>query len=481
MTRELIANILTRLTRCEVETPTKGSGRKIVTWKWLPAFGVLAIFPLAGAYVCMTRTPPAAEAQTAEPRQAEPAVADAVHVQVQYPDKRGVERTTTQPGSVHSFESVDLYAGVSGYLKRQPVDIGDRIKKGQVLATVDVPDLDKQVERDRAAVNQARARVEVMNARVTSAKADLEAAKAAVKQAQATARSKTAERRYRDQQLARYQNLKNLTAIDARMVDEETEHRDAALEAEFAATAAIATAQANEAAAQAKIKQAESDVLEAKAEVGVAQANLDKTLVLTKYAVITAPFDGVITRRNFFPNDYIDAANTGPGHIPLLNVQRTDLFRVVVQVPDRDAPFCHFGNRATVQFETLGKSFPGKVSRISYSEDPETRLMHIEIDLHNNAKGEIKDGMYGHATIFLDSTGSLAVPSSALVGKAEGGQGKIYVVRDGHAHLTPVVIGSDNGIKTSIVSGLSPEDLVVIDPGSSIEDGVAVVAEHVDS
>jgi RND family efflux transporter MFP subunit len=428
----------------------------------------------AGACFYLVRFTPRLEATAPESRDAPPSAAADVPVQVAYPRKGGVERTTTQPGSVQAFESVDLYAGVSGYLKTQTVDIGDRVQKGQVLATVDVPDLDKQIERDRAAIDQARARVKVMNARVRSARADLDAARAAVVQARATHKSKKAERRYRDQQLARYQNLLELRSIDARMVDEETERRDAAIEAENAAEAAIATADAQVIASQAKVEQAQADVGEAEAEVGVARANLDKSLVLKSFATLVAPFDGVVTRRNFFPNDYIDAANTGAGHVPLLNVQRTDLFRVVVQVPDRDVPACHVGNRATVRFETLGgKPFPGKVSRISYSEDPETRLMHVEVDLRNPT-GEIKNGMYGHATIYLDRVDALTVPSSALVGKSEGGKGNVYVVRDGRARLTPVVVGSDNGIEAAVLGGLKPEDQVITDPGTGVEDGAAV-------
>jgi RND family efflux transporter MFP subunit len=442
--------------------------------------GVLTLLPVVGLGTYLARQTPHAEAQGPphQPASAESPAAGDVHVQVVYPRKGGVDRTTTQPGSVQAFESVDLYAGVSGYLKTQSVDIGDHVKKGQVLATVDVPDLDKQVEHDQAVLAQARAHVEQMNARVTSARADVDAARAAVKQAEATHRSKKALRRFHDQKLKRYQDLWAYKSIEEKLVEEETEQRDAAIEAENAAEAAITTANAQVTATTAKITQAESDVREAEAEVGVAQANLDKTLVLKKYATIVAPFDGVITRRNFFPHDYIEAATSGAGHVPLLNVQRTDLFRVIVQVPDRDVPFTHPGNAATIEFLTLGgKKFPAKVSRVSYSEDPETRLMHVELDLPNPT-GEIANGMYGKATIHLDRADALTVPSSSLVGKSENGKGSVYVVRGGHARLTPILLGSDNGIETSILGGLKPEDEVITDPGEGVEDGASVVVTN---
>ncbi len=450
----------------------KHGDRKPRVWKWAAAVGLLAVCIAGGTYVLLMHDTPSAEASP--PEGAPTAPAGEASVEVVYPRKGDMDRTTTQPGSVQAFESVDLYAGVSGYLKSQAVDYGSRVRKGDVLAKVDVPDLDKQVERDRAALDQANARVRLAKAGVTSARADLEAAKAAVTEAEATAKSKRAARRFREQQLKRMQDLFRSGSIDERLVDEKTEERDAAIEAENSAIAGISTAEARKSAADAKIEQANADVKESMAEVGVAQARLDKDLVLIKFASITAPFDGVVTRRSFFPGDYIRAADQGGSGTPLLTVQRTDLFRVVVQVPDRDVPYTHPGNAATVEIDALaGKSFPGKVARIATSEDPDTRLMHVEIDLPNPT-GEIYNGMYGRATIKLDRAACLKVPSSCLVGKTQAGKGTVYVVRDGKAHLTQVEIGSDNGIEAAIIGGLPADAPVVTDPGAVPEDGAAV-------
>ncbi len=146
-----------------------------------------------------------------------------VPVTVIHPRKGAMERLTTQPGSVHAFESVQLYAGVSGFLKTQNFLIGARVKKGQVLAVVDVPELEKKVERDHAAVDQVKSKVDQMTARVLSARAEAEAAEAAVKQAEASAKSAAAWLRYRQKQLVRYQELFTLKSIDERLVDEKKE------------------------------------------------------------------------------------------------------------------------------------------------------------------------------------------------------------------------------------------------------------------
>jgi RND family efflux transporter MFP subunit len=331
------------------------------------------------------------------------------------------------------------------------------------------------VERHVAAVEQTLARVKQMKARLVSVRADLEAAKAAVTQAEATVRTRAAELRYRDRQLRRMQDLFALKSIDERLVDEKMEQRDAAVEAEQAAKAAVVTTKSQVAAGEAKIVQTEADIVEAEAEVKVAKADLDKAEVLVHFATITAPFEGVITQRSLFPGDFVRAATEGGGIAPLLTVQRTDRMRVIVQVPDRDVPFTDPDDPAVVEIDALpGQKFPAKVSRLAQSEDPATRLMRVEIDLPNPS-GKIRNGMYGHVTIILDRSDEFGVPSSCLVGRAQDGRGTVFVARDGCAHQVPVRIGADDGLKVAILDGLTPQDQVILHPGSEIVDGTPIV------
>src|SRR5262249_27069499 len=163
-------------------------------------------------------------------------------------------------------------AGVAGYLKTQTVDIGDRVRKGQVLATIAVPELEKQVKQYTKALAQACARVSQMKAHVAYARAELKTAEAAIVQAEANRKSACAPGRFREKQLKRMRDLYASRSIDERLVDESEERCEAALEAEHAATAAVSTANAQKASALAKIEQAEADVVEAEAQVEVAQA-----------------------------------------------------------------------------------------------------------------------------------------------------------------------------------------------------------------
>jgi len=446
-------------------TPSRSS-----RWRFWTGMLLLTVGGTAVGIACSTPS----ESMPIVPEEESAPVVVSIPVTTIHPRKGAMERTTTQPGTILAYESVQLFAKVPGFLKSQKVDIGDHVKRGQVLAVVDVPELEKQAQRDRAAVDQARAKILQMKARVTSAVADLDAAKAGVIQAEAAANSAAAWVRYRAIQHKRMKDLFATKSIEEKLVDEYKEHYEASVETQQAAVAAIATSKAKVAACAAKILQAEADVAAAQSEVQVAQAELEKVQVQVSFATITAPFDGVVAFRGMFPGDFVRAAGEG-AHEPLLTVQRMDKMRVIVEIPDRDVPFADPGDPAAVEIDALpGEPLAAKISRIAHSEDPQTRLMRVEIDLPNPT-GKICQGMYGRVTIVLEkSTNLLSMPSSCLVGRAEGGKGKVYVVRDGHAQLARVRLGADNGLRVIVLAGLKGEDQVIVQPGNALAEGTPV-------
>jgi RND family efflux transporter MFP subunit len=147
-----------------------------------------------------------------------------------------------------------------------------------------------------------------------------------------------------------------------------------------------------------------------------------------------------------------------------------------VQVPDPDVPYCRPGEAAVVEIDALpGKKFDAKVARIARSEDPNTKLMHVEVDVPNPT-GEIRQGMFGWVTIILDKQSDrLSVPTSCLVGKSQDGKGSLWVVREGRARLVPVRLGGDDGDRVAIQSGLSDRDQVIVQAPPELEDGTPVV------
>jgi RND family efflux transporter MFP subunit len=394
------------------------------------------------------------------------------------PKAGGIGRSTTQPGTMESFDFADLYAKVSGYVKKQDVDIGDMVERGQILAVIDMPELKEELKRDQAAQAQAEAQVLQMEARVATTKADFDAATAAIAQAEAELEKAESFLTFREIQYTRISHLFELKSIDERLVDEKHEQRDAAAAAKRAAQAAILTTKAQAAAAKARIAQAQADVVDAKAKVDVAKANVAKAQVFVDYTKIVSPYKGVVTKRNFHVGDFIRAADQG-GNQPLLTVARTDLMRVIVQVPERDVPYTDVGDPATIEMDALaGITLKGRVSRIANSEDRGTRTMRTEIDLENK-NNRLRDGMFGRVTIVVeDGKDGLMVPSSSLVGDTKAKKFAVFVVRGGKIHRTPVEIGQDDGSRTEIVSGLSVDDDVILRATGDLTDGTPVEIER---
>jgi len=402
----------------------------------------------------------------------------ALPVEVAHPRKGGLALTTDQAGSVQAFEHADLYAKISGYLKLQNIDIGDTVKRDQILAEIDDPEILKAVDQMRAMVETAKAKVKIADARTKSAEADVKASKALVTQSQVGVVTQEANVSLRSKQLVRIQGLVQRGAVEEKLQDEELDKFEAAKSGERYARATVLSSQAQEAAKQADLEMAKADVQEAKANVEVAEANLGKAQVLASYTRITSPYDGVVTRRTYHRGDFVRSAEEGGG-VPLLSVARTDKMRVVLPVPDRDVPFVDRGDPAVVRLDALrGEEFKGAVDRVASTEDPESRNMRTEVDLPNPS-GRLKEGMYGRVTLLLQPAAptGVTIPSSALIRQNTQGEGSVYLVRDGKARKVNVRVGSDNGVETEITEGLKPEDEVVIRYNGAIGDGTPVTPE----
>ena len=452
---------------------------------WLSRWHVLGLLLLCGvalaAWLCIA-PPPLSTATAAPARATEQAESSSesndettsLRVEVIRPQQGGLARTTKQVGTVIAYESARLFAKIPGYLKSQSVDIGDHVKRGQVLAEIDSPEFLKEVDQAKAALEQAKAQVLQADAHIQTAEADHDAALAAVKQAEADISKTKSYREFREKQYQRYVKLAESRSIEERLVDEKLDELEAARAAERLAVAGVANANAQAASAAARIVQAKADAAEARAKVDVVAAALSKSEVLASYLSIVSPYDGVVTRRNFFRGDFIQSADQD-ANTPLLVIDRTDLMRVIVQVPDRDVPFTNPGEEATVDIDALpGSRFSAKVARIADAEDPLTRTMRVEIDLPND-KNLLRQGMFGMATIQLGTIGgAVRIPSSCVVGDVTNGKGQVYVCRDNIAHLVPVHLGQDDGLHVEVLGGLKATDDVVKQPSTALYDGARV-------
>jgi RND family efflux transporter, MFP subunit len=418
--------------------------------------------------------PSAAQAQSPA---AAPSGNPAPRVETVHPTQGGLAKRTSQPGSAHSFESAELFAKVSGFLKEQHVDIGSRVKRGDLLAEIDVPELTEDVTAATAALKQADAEQTQAEARVSSALADQKAAEAKIAQMAADVQRCEAEVSLAQKQYDRMSELNKLKGVEDRIVEERLCQLQSAQAAQRAAQSGVSAAEQQAAAAASKVTLAKAEQTVNQAKVTVAASALERAKVMLSYSRITSPYDGVVTCRNFHRGAYVRSPDHG-GQIPLLAVDRTDQMRVVVRIPERDVPFIQPGDKATIQFDALPqRKFAGAVSRIAESEDPATRTMLAEIDLPNPDR-LIRDHMYGRVDIALEESlpSVTIVPSTCLVGDVANGKAKVFVVTGEQAILREVLIGNDTGVSLEILSGLSPSDEVVLRPAGGLSDGTKVAS-----
>lgn len=426
-----------------------------------------------GFGVAQEPQPPAKKTSKSTPADGVPAKPRVIVI---VPQKGGIARNTTQPGYLESFDYADLYAKVSGYVKTQAVDIGDRVKEGQVLLEIDAPEYPEALHEAEAGVAQAEAEVVQSEAQVRTSQAEYESALAHVTLVEADLAKATSYLKFREIQFRRISALFAKKSIEARLVDEKEEQRDAAQGAENSARAAIVYAKSQAVAAKARVNSAEADLLQSKAKVQFAKSKAARAQVFVNFMKIVSPYNGVVTRRTLHVGDVVRAVEQG-ATVPLLTVARTDVMRVVVQVPERDVPYTNVGDPAVVEMAALaGEKFHGKVARFANSEDRLTKTMRTEIDLPN-PKNRLRDGMFGRVTITVEEgTTGLTIPSSSVVTDPKTKKPSVFVVKNGKAHRTPVEIGQDDGAHTEILSGLSTDDHVVRRPAEDLANGAEVEA-----
>jgi HlyD family secretion protein len=450
-------------------------------WGWLGLVLVIVAFGGAGG-LWLTASGEQHKKDLEKEAESRSEKSNITKVQVVKPQRGGMERVTSQPGTIRAFEFAPLYTKVSGFVKTLSVDRGSRVKKGQLLAEIYDPERDVAVVQAAASLDHAKATVAQARADILTAEASVKAAKAKQGVAQATHDEQVANRDYRKKEYARISELVQRNAVEERLKDEQLDQYHGAEAAVLSAQAGIETAAALLAEAQAKVEKAKADLKAAEAQVEVEAANLQMAKVWVEYTRITSPYDGVVTFRGdgVHPGSFVRAAEQGGAGEPLLIVAVTSKMRTIIPVPDRDVPYCHVGDPATITLDAYaGRVFEGKVSRTAESETLNDRLMRVEVDL-DNSDGVLRDGMFGRADILLEKVvKNLTIPSSCLIERNGKGDGAVLAVRDGKIKRVKVKVGMDTGLRAEIEKGLNDGDQVIVQPDPSMADGTEVQVESV--
>ncbi|MHB1562064.1 MAG: efflux RND transporter periplasmic adaptor subunit, partial [Isosphaeraceae bacterium] len=376
-------------------------------------------------------------------------------VRLMYPDVRTIVRRVGQPSFIESFERTAVYPKMTAYIEKWIVDIGDKVKKGDVLATLFVPEIVEDHRTKQAAVALERERIALAREAVEVTKADLDAARSRLAESRALLGKYQAMVDRWAVQVRRLQAEVDKGDLDPKILDEATDQLRASTASLNEARAAVSRAEAEVAAREASLGQAVIQVKVVEAALAVAQSDERRLAAWVGYLTLTAPFDGVITVRNANTFDFVLPATGDPtamylspdisnkGAAPIYVVDRTDVVRVFADIPEQDADYVKAGTPASVQVRAFGeRPIAGKVTRTSWALNFKSRTLRAEIDLPNPG-GELLPNMYAYVEISIERPGVRALPASALSYNGEAVYCWLY--RDGKAVRTELQTGVSDG------------------------------------
>jgi RND family efflux transporter MFP subunit len=320
------------------------------------------------------------------------------------------------------FQEIDVYAKVSGYIQKLYVDWGTHVKEGQVLAVLEIPELQEQLKQDQAAMRRSEEEQ-------SRAREELNRAESAYTVAHLT-----------------YTRLADVQKSRPELVAQQE----------------IDVAQGKDLEADAGVSSAKDALAAAEQGLLAAKAALAKDQALFDYARITAPFDGVVTEIYAYSGALLPAGtSSSKGALALCRLSQNNLLRLVIPMPERAVSGIRIGRAVTVDVSGAKKSFEGKIVRFSDQIDTQTRTMHTEVEVPN-PKYELVPGMYASVKIPLRSAADVLTVPIQAVQSTEEGQGSVLVVGSGNRlEKRAVKLGIQTATHVEILSGLQQDEMVV--------------------
>src|SRR5580700_8529469 len=343
--------------------------------------------------------------------------------------RKDVGRTLTVSSELVPFQEIDVFAKESGFVKELNVDYGSRVQKDQVLATLEIPELQLQVKEDDAAVKNA-------TAQIPHAQEELNRVQAQQKVLQ-----------------LQYDRLNGVSQAKPGLVAQQE----------------VDDSQGKALASSAQVEAAKSNLQSAESVLAAAEAKREHDQALFDYSKITAPFAGVITQRYANLGTLMQAGTSSSTQaMPLVKLSQDDLYRLVIPVPESYVKFVHLGDPVSVSVPSLSRTFPGKVARFSVDVREETRTMHTEVDVPNPS-GMLLPGLYAEATLTLEKKDdAIAVPLQAV--DQDNNQTSIDVVDSSNKiEVRRIVLGIQTGSDGEVLSGLQEGETVVASDRSGLK------------
>lgn len=332
------------------------------------------------------------------------------------------------------YQDVDVMAKVAGYVRSIHVDIGDHVRTGEVLATLEAPEIEDEAAKAKAGMAAAQANV-------TTAQAELEHAQASEHIAALS-----------------FQRIQDVAKRDAGLVPRQD----------------IDVAEARSLEAKAQVARAESALKAAREQLDEAKSESSRAAAMLAYTTISAPFNGVITKRYASIGSMIQAGISSQTQaMPVVRLAQNDLLRLILPVPVSDVAGVRDGQPVDVSVTSLGRTLKGKVTRYADSVQLATRTMDTEVDVPNS-DGSLVPGMYAEVHLHLAARPNvLSVPLDAVDGIGTSTE-QAFVVRDGVVHLASVTTGLETATRIEILSGVKAGDKVIVGRHTGLSDGEKV-------
>ena len=346
---------------------------------------------------------------------------------------RSSSRTTDLilPGSTAAIFEAPIYARADGYLRKLYVDIGDRVKKDQLLGEIESPELDQQLRQARASIDQSKAALKQTEAAVLQARSNLALAKIT---------------------LERWKKLVAAGVVAQQDGDEK---------------------QANYEARQADLEAALANVAAAQSTISVNEANLQRLTEMKGFDRLTAPFDGIITTRNTTTGTLISSGTSSPNR-ELLREAQIDVLRIFISAPQTNAAEIRPDMPAELTIQELpNRIFKGSVARTANALEEASRTMRVEVRV-NNPDHLLLPGMYAQVKFSVSrSNAPPVVPGDTLLIRSTGTQVAL-VDPDHKVHFQKIEVGRDYGQEIEVLSGLSVGQTVIVNPTDDIREGIEV-------
>jgi RND family efflux transporter MFP subunit len=339
------------------------------------------------------------------------------------------------------WQEIDVHAKVSGFVKGIYVDVGDRVRTGQLIAELEAPEMKEEIAQAGSVLKRAELEVERARSELRRAEANLKLHETSFKRLTAVMEARP--------KLVAQQELDSYTA---RYRESEAQHS----------------------AAKAAVAASEQQVLALK-------SNGARLNTMAAYLRITAPFSGIITKRSVDPGAMVQAGTASHTQaLPVVRLSQVDHLRLVLPVPESIAARVRTGAPVEVRVDSLRRVFQGRISRFTSRLEPTTRTMETEVDIPNPGMA-LMPGMYGYASLRLERREDvLALPVQAVRGEAA--TVPVLVVANGKVEQRKVDVGLRTSDWVEIRAGLSENDLVVIGNTGHLKPGMAVtprpVSEH---